>query len=46
MFNENEVTLTDDLISNICLKGELSQLDTMKEDFLISLLEREFSGLD
>ena len=25
ILNENEVTLTDDLILNICMKGELSQ---------------------
>ena len=35
--NENEVALTDDLISNICWKGQLSQLDITKEAFLISL---------
>ena len=46
MFNENEVTLTDDLISNICWKGELSHQDIIKENFLISLLQREFSGAD
>ena len=25
MFNENEVTVADDLISNICVKGQLPQ---------------------
>ena len=26
ILNENEVTLTDDLILNICMKGQLSQI--------------------
>ena len=34
VFNENEVTLADDWISNICWKGQLSKQDVIPEDFL------------
>ena len=33
VFNENEVTLPDDWISNICWKGQLSKQDVIQEDF-------------
>ena len=47
LLNVNKVTLTDELISNICWKVELSKQGIKKEDFfLISLLEREFGGPD
>ena len=40
LFNVNKVILTNDVISNICWKRQLSKQDIIKEDFLISLLER------
>lgn len=46
VLNEKEVTLTDYLICSICWKDQLSQSDMIKEAFLISLLQREFGGLD
>ena len=44
--NENEVTLAHTLLFNISWNKQVSKQDIIKEDFLISLLEKEFSGPD
>ena len=33
LLNVNKVTLTEDLISNSCCKGQLPKQDIIKEDF-------------
>ena len=37
MINENEVTLRVNVIFNICLEGQLSQKDAIKETFYLNV---------
>ena len=46
LLNINKVALTDELISSIYWKEQLSKQDIKKKIFLISLLGREFDGPD